>query len=176
MKKKAFRALAALVLLAAAIYGGVVFIHSLTHESTDDAFVAGTVIPVAPEVRGRVVGVFVDDNQTVSAGQALFGICPDDYQNALQEKDDAVARLKAEDRELRANVDQRRKSLEQARASFDAALAEESLAAKDLKRYRELQARDVVSQSQFDRVESQWKVGNARRQAAPPRWTRRERR
>ena len=39
MKKWAFRGLVAMVLLTGGIYGALVFVNSLTHESTDNRFV-----------------------------------------------------------------------------------------------------------------------------------------
>ena len=69
MKKWVVRILAFLVIAAGLAYGAVLFVHSLSHESTDNAYVAGMIVPVAPEVRGRVVNVYVADNQYVEAGQ-----------------------------------------------------------------------------------------------------------
>lgn len=166
MRKGAFRGLAVAILLAGGIYGGVMFINSRTHEGTDNAFVTGTVVRVSSEVKGRVIKVSIEDNELVAAGQTLVEICQDDYRNNLQEKEDEVLRVQAEDRELRATIEQRYKVLEQSRAGLMASLAEEDMALKELMRYRALQSKGVVSQSEFDRVESQWKVARAREQAA----------
>lgn len=166
MKKRVFRGIVAAVVLAGIVYSALIFIHSLNHESTDNAFVAGTIVPIAPEVRGRVVKVLVDDNAPVAAGQPLIEICRDDYVNILQEKVDAVSRAKAEEQELTASIDQMQKSLVQARAALNAARVEEELAKKELIRYRALQSREAVSQSQYDYIESNWKVACARSKAA----------
>ncbi|HPI92004.1 MAG TPA: HlyD family secretion protein [Deltaproteobacteria bacterium] len=166
MRKWLFRGLAAVILLAGGIYAGVKFIDSRTHEGTDNAFVTGTVVRVSSEVKGRVIKVSIEDNEFVAAGQAMIEICQDDYRNILQENEDEVLRTKAEDRELRATIEQRYKVLEQSRAGLAASLAEEDMALKELMRYKALQSKGVVSQSEFDRVESQWKVACARRQAA----------
>jgi membrane fusion protein (multidrug efflux system) len=166
MKKLAFRGLMAAIFLSGGIYGAVVFMNSLTHESTDDAFVSGTVVPIAAEVKGRVVKVYIQDNQCVTAGQQLFEISQDDYRNSFQERQDAVSILKEEERELRASIEQRRKLLDQVRANLNAVLEEERLASKEIKRYQALKAQEVVSQSQYDRVESQWRVASAHREAA----------
>ena len=166
MKKRAFRGIVVLLLLAGVIYSAKIFIHSRTHESTDNAFVTGTIVPIAPEVRGRVVKVHIEDNVPVEAGQPLVEICRDDYINVLKQKEDAICRAKAEEQELKAAIHQRRETLAQARASLDAALAQEQLSEKELNRYKALQSQDVISQSQYDHVESQWKVAYAGRQAA----------
>ena len=127
-----------MVLLTGGIYGAIILVNSLTHESTDNAFVAGTIVPIASEVRGRVIKVHIEDNAPVAAGQPLIEICRDDYVNALQEKMDAVSRAGAEEQELRASINQKRESLVQAKASLNAALAQEELSEKKLKRYQKI--------------------------------------
>jgi multidrug resistance efflux pump len=42
-----------------------------THESTDDAYVAGHVVPISPQVNGTVLVVHIADHQTVEADQVL---------------------------------------------------------------------------------------------------------
>src|SRR4051812_5300806 len=48
---------AALVAVAAIIYIATMFLHSLTHESTDDAFIDAHIVSVAPKIAGRVSAV-----------------------------------------------------------------------------------------------------------------------
>lgn len=86
MKKWGFRIFIVLLIAAAVAYGIVYFIHSLSHESTDDAYVAGTVVPIAAEVKGRVVNVYIDDNQYVDAGKPLLEIYQQDYRDLAKEK------------------------------------------------------------------------------------------
>ena len=73
-----------LIIVAGLAYGGNLFVHSLSHESTDNAYVSGMVVPVAPEVRGNVVNVYVTDNQNVEAGSRLVEISPIDYSDAVK--------------------------------------------------------------------------------------------
>ena len=69
----------------------------------------GVIVPVAPEVRGRVVNVYVTDNQHVEAGAALLDIFPQDYADAEKERSQAVSTLTAEQIELQASLTQREK-------------------------------------------------------------------
>ncbi len=85
-----------LLIAAAVTYGIVYFIHSLSHESTDDAYVAGTVVPIAAEVKGKVVNVYIDDNQYVDAGKPLLEIYQQDYLDLAKEKKDTISRLTSE--------------------------------------------------------------------------------
>ncbi len=107
------------------------FIRALSYESTDDAYIAGTIIPIASEVRGQVAKVHVHDNQPVTAVMPLLEIYQHDYLNLVQEKTGTLSRFKAEERELRASIEQKEKAYTQAKANLDAALAEESLAVRN---------------------------------------------
>ena len=166
MRVWVYRGSVIFILLAACIGTAAYFIHSLSYESTDDAYIAGTIIPIASEVRGQVTKVHVHDNQSVTAGMPLLEIYQSDYLNLVQERTGAVSRFKAEDLELRASIEQKEKAFTQAKANLDAALAEENLTAKERERYSRLIGQGAISQSRFDRVESQWQVANARTKAA----------
>lgn len=52
-------------------------------ESTDDAYVAGNVVPVMPQVAGNVVTLHADDTQLVQAGMLLVEMDPTDAKLAL---------------------------------------------------------------------------------------------
>ncbi len=52
-------------------------------ETTDDAYVAGNVVPVMPQVAGNVVTLHVDDTQLVQAGMPLVEMDPTDAKLAL---------------------------------------------------------------------------------------------
>ena len=53
-------------------------------ESTDDAYVAGNVVQVMPQVAGTVVAIKVDDTEFVHAGDELVKLDPTDARVALQ--------------------------------------------------------------------------------------------
>ncbi|MGD0822926.1 MAG: HlyD family secretion protein [Desulfomonilia bacterium] len=165
MNKWAFRLLVIGIVLAG-IYAVIYFVRSLSYESTDDAYVAGVIVPVSAEVRGKVVKVYIKDNQEITAGNPLLEIFRDDYTHGLTQSNETLSQVKAEDSELHASVEEKKKALVQAKANLDAARAEEDLADKDVKRYERLLKRKVVAQSQFDTVQSRWKVAQARREAA----------
>jgi membrane fusion protein (multidrug efflux system) len=163
--KWTFRLLVAGIILAG-ICAVIYFVRSLSYESTDNAYVSGVIVPVSAEAKGKVVKVYVTDNQDIAAGAPLVEIERNDYLHAMSEKDVVVAQLEAQDSELKASVEEGNKTLSQARANLDAAVAEETLADKDVKRYEYLFQKEVVSQSQYDNVQSRWKVAKARKEAA----------
>ena len=59
---------------------------AFTQETTDDAFLEGHVIGIAPKVPGQVAGVYVTHNQAVFKGSVLFEIDPRDLEVALEQK------------------------------------------------------------------------------------------
>jgi len=105
--------IAAVVLVVVIVVGGIVWLRSRGHESTDDAQVDGRIVPVAARVGGPVVTVGVDNNQAVGAGTVLVQIDPRDYQVA-------VDRAKAELADAEANATAARTSVPIARVEAGA--------------------------------------------------------
>src|SRR5580704_6638036 len=70
---------AAVVLAAVRFLGIDYLVMFMTHESTDDAFITGHIVSVAPRVGGQVVAVHVLDNQMVHSNDLLVEIDPADY-------------------------------------------------------------------------------------------------
>lgn len=94
-------------------------------ESTDDAYVAGNVVRIMPQVSGKVLEVLADDTDRVLAGQMLVRLDPHDAQLALDRAVVELAvvvrdicRLQAQWRESLAQVHMVRVSLEQARVNL----------------------------------------------------------
>ena len=70
-------------------FGLSYFIEAMTHETTDDAFIAGHVISIAPRVDGQVVAVHVLDNQMVHSNDLLVEIDPSTFATTLAQKNAA---------------------------------------------------------------------------------------
>jgi len=92
------------------LYGATVVFHSITHQSTDDAFVDTHVVSVAPKVAGRVSAVHVRDNQLVKKEQVLVELDPRDFQVGLEQAKANLAKDKATETTANAN-EQRARSL-----------------------------------------------------------------
>ena len=84
--KKFILILGALILVGI-VYGGYKFIHSLSHEETDDAQVEANMNPIIPHVSGYIQKVYVSDNQKVKKGDTLLIIDNRDYKVKLQQSD-----------------------------------------------------------------------------------------
>lgn len=70
------------------------YLHAVSHESTDDAFLDSSIVSISPRVSGHVAKVYVTDNQKVAAGDLLLEIDPRDFQARL---DAARASLQADE-------------------------------------------------------------------------------
>ena len=122
----------ATVALIAAILGGgsyglTRYIHGLSHEDTDNAFVEGTVVQVSPRIAGHVVKVAVRDNQHVETGDLLAEVDPRDYETRLAGAQAAVKAAEARFQSAEVDLTTVRKTavaaLDQERAATEAANA-----------------------------------------------------
>src|SRR5580692_11658956 len=73
------------VLTGAAIGGYRLWNYLESYESTDDAQVDGDIYAITSRIIGTVKAVYVEDNQTVKAGQLLVELDPADYGVSLEQ-------------------------------------------------------------------------------------------
>jgi membrane fusion protein (multidrug efflux system) len=165
VRKWAFRAAVAVALAATSVYLWPKIVYSFSHESTDDAYVQGTIIPVSPEVRGKVKAVLVEDNQPVRKGDPLLEIDGDEYARVVRAKQDALDRAIAAQKSLQAAMDEKSWELRQAEARLDGARADLDYATKEEARYKRLLKEESVSRSKYDRIGSERKVKEAEAEA-----------
>lgn len=143
----------AVVVVVAVTAGGRYAWRARLHESTDDAFVDGTIVRVAPQVPGRVAEVSVASNQRVEAGALLVSIDPADLHIELSRAQ--ASRAQAEGRlvQARAQVSVARAAFDQARAAEQVAAVEARNAAQDLRRYQQVST-GAVSRQALDNAET----------------------
>jgi membrane fusion protein (multidrug efflux system) len=79
------------LLLAGLWYAGLTyFLYAMTHESTDDAFIAGHLVAIAPQISGQVLAVHVLDNQMVHSNDLLVEIDPAPFATTMAQKNAAA--------------------------------------------------------------------------------------
>ncbi len=93
-RHKALRVLLIAVIVAI-VLAVIIWWRNRGYESTDDAYIEGRIVALAPKVSGRLVEVLVRDNQAVEAGQVLARIDPRDYQAKLDQAQASVAAARA---------------------------------------------------------------------------------
>ncbi|TGV09852.1 HlyD family secretion protein [Mesorhizobium sp. M8A.F.Ca.ET.173.01.1.1] len=108
--------------------GGYVWVTGGRYQETENANLQQAKVSIASDTAGRIVQVAISDNQTVKKGDLLFAIDPEPYRIALGQADAAVAAA-------RLNV-------EQLRAAYSQALAQEKSASSEV----------AYAQSQYDRA------------------------
>lgn len=130
----------------------VVIFSQRGKESTDDAFIEGHVMQIAPQVAGAISNVLVEDNQQVKAGDLLVELDPREnqavYNQAKANVDSAVAKLGQAEAQLAST----QAALQEAQSDIEEARATSDNAAKDLARGQELRERGVTSEQDLDRV------------------------
>ena len=77
--KRAARLAGIVLCVAGSAAAGLYYLHSRAYESTDNAFIEGSVIQVSPRVSGQVLRVSVEDNQHVNRGDPVAEIDARDF-------------------------------------------------------------------------------------------------
>lgn len=85
----------AFVSIMIVILTSIVSLHTIYFKSTDDAFVEGHIITIAPRVSGPVIKLNIDDNQEVKQGDLLLEIDPKDYEVKLQQTEAKLEEARA---------------------------------------------------------------------------------
>ena len=144
--------------LAVLLYFGLKSIADFfTHESTDDAFIAGHVVSIAPRIAGQVAAVHVLDNQLVRSNDLLIEIDPSDYAITVAQKQSAAVSQEANFRTviaavelMRAKVATAAASARKAKADADAAGATAKKTQADFDRAQNLVKEKTISSQEFD--------------------------
>jgi len=146
--RRAGLAILAATFVAAATMGVQWLRDGRFRESTDDAFVQGTMLLISPRVGGTVAEVPVDTNQRVHKGQLLARLDPADYEVRLHR---AQADLDAAHNRMRGAV----AGAQAADAERVAARVELKRAEGEARRVRGLFQRGAASKQQLDNLEAQ---------------------
>ncbi len=162
------------VALIIAVVLGLLYVASaLSHESTDDAFIDGDIVPISPKVAGHIVGLRVRDNQDVKQGDPLVEIDPRDYETRLAAARAALDGAIAQHKIAQINLEKSRSKLasleadvERAHAQAVAAEAQATRADADLKRAHELLQTGAIAPQDFDRAQATARSANADLEAA----------
>ncbi|MEB0139658.1 MULTISPECIES: efflux RND transporter periplasmic adaptor subunit [unclassified Undibacterium] len=95
------------------------------YEHTDDAYAAGNVVQITPQVAGTVLAIHADDTEMVQAGKPLIEFDKTDASVALDQAEAQLAQtvrevkvLFANNASLQANIDLRSSDVERAKADL----------------------------------------------------------
>ena len=169
--------LAAVVFVLLVIGVALLWTYLSSYESTDDAQVDGHINTISPRIPGTVVGVYVENDQFVKAGQVMVDLDPRDYKAALAQASgsyaQSLAQLNAENPNVpivqttnettistgEADVVVAEKAISAAQQEYEAKLADlrnaeaqNAKAQRDVVRFQPLAAKEEISRQQFDAV------------------------
>jgi membrane fusion protein (multidrug efflux system) len=152
---------AAVALAGLLFFGLDYFTDALTHESTDDAFITGHVVSIAPRISGQVANVHVLDNEMIHSNDLLVEIDSSDYATALAQKQ---AAQQAEESNYKAalagyelmkvKVTTAEADARSSKADTEAAAATAARAKADFDRAQELQKQETISAQEFDQAKA----------------------
>ncbi len=118
------------------ITGIIVSVNSIFYKSTDDAFIEGHIITVAPRVAGPVKKLLIEDNKEVKKGDLLLEIDEKDYEIKLKQS-------KAKAQEARA-------ALVHADNQVEKTFSELDFAQNEYSRYSKMYKKGISSTQDYD--------------------------
>ncbi|WP_085317659.1 HlyD family secretion protein [Derxia lacustris] len=161
---KALLAVAAVVVIGAAISGWRWYDNARWYVETDNAYVAGNVVQVTPQVGGTVLAIYADDTDVIAAGAPLIKLDPADAQVALDQAEAQLGQTVREVRTLFANDASYAAQVKLREADAQRVRADLAKAEDDLKRRAGLTASGAVSGEELEHARNA--VANARSQLA----------
>ncbi|RZJ65726.1 MAG: HlyD family secretion protein [Flavobacterium sp.] len=158
---KKFLVIFAVLILVGGSYGIYKYIHSLAHESTDDAQVEKNMNPIIPRVSGYITKVYVKDNDFVKKGDTLFTIDDKDYvvrvedaKAALAAAEGNLAVSKADIGTASAGVSVSEANVQSAGGNIESAKIRLGRAQADYDRYKNLYDKRSITKQQFEQAEA----------------------
>ncbi len=152
----------AAIVLGVLFYLGLDYLaDTFSHESTDDAFIAGHVVSIAPRVAGQVTAVLVRDNQMVRSNDLLLELDPADYAMTSSQKESAAEAQTANYQTvlaalelMQAKVATAKAVASESQADADAAEATSVRAKADFARAQDLRKQNTTSAQEFDSAQA----------------------
>jgi len=131
-------------------------IHSVYYKSTDDAFVEGHIVTVAPRVAGPVLDLKIDDNQPVKKGDLLLVIDPKDYEAKLKQS--------------KAKLEEARASLVTADNNVIKTFSELDFAISDHERYSKMFEKGIASKQDYEASQNKLTAAQSNSNAAKAKY------
>jgi membrane fusion protein YbhG len=169
------------IVLIVGVVAAAATVWWLTHRSPGDPDhlkLSGTIevtqVDLAFKIPGRLQARLVDEGDAVGAGQVVARLDPVDFelQVARAQSESAYARAvlaKLESGSRPEEKTEARAQLRQARAAAQAAESRLKLAAEDLRRGADLRSQEVISQQNFDTLQTACDTARNTRQEAAAR-------
>jgi membrane fusion protein (multidrug efflux system) len=144
------RIIMALVLGIAVYYGGKKIYYELHHESTDNAQIEATLVPILPRVSGYVKALYPQDYSTVKKDSLLVEIDDADLQLQLQELQADLAQAQTDIVNAQASIVNADASLAETKSNLEVAQTRKDKAHSDYERDQNLFRDGAITKKQLD--------------------------
>lgn len=160
-KRPVFIISAVIVLIVMVIGGIIVWLYVRHFLWTDDAYVDGHIVQIAPQVSAPVQALHFDDNWYVHKGDLLVELDPADYQVAMEQARAQLEASCARATQAETQIEAAKASVAEAAAQVESAQVSLDNAKRDARRYQEVDAA-ARSREQLDNVTTTAKNAEAR--------------
>lgn len=147
--------IASAVLIVGFVWGGWHWLHGRYHQYTDNAYVAGNLVQITPQIGGTVVAIGADDTDYVKAGQVLIKLDGADARVALDQAEAQLAQTVREVRILFANNSILRAQVQIREAEMSRMQTEATRAQQDVQRRAPLVASGAIGKEEFHHAQAQ---------------------
>ncbi|WP_370678905.1 efflux RND transporter periplasmic adaptor subunit [Comamonas sp. GB3 AK4-5] len=159
-RRKGLIIVAAAVAVAALGWGGWHWMVARNYQTTDNAYVAGNVVQITPQVGGTVIRIGADDTDYVKPGQLLVQLDAADALVALSQAEAQLAQTVRQVRTLYANNAPLVAQVAQRQADLLRLQADLARAKDDVERRRPLTATGAVGKEEFDHAQTVLKTAS----------------
>ena len=155
IRRRGLTLIASAVLIGGLAWGGWHWLHGRHHQNTDNAYVAGNVVQITPQMGGTVVAIGADDTDFVKAGQVLVKLDGADARVALDQAEAQLAQTVREVRTLFANNSTLKAQVQTREADLSRMQTDAARAQQDLQRRAPLVASGAIGKEEFQHAQAQ---------------------
>lgn len=165
-RRRGLTLIALTVALCGLAWGGWHWLQGRHQQNTDNAYVAGHVVQITPQVGGTVVAIQADDTDFVKAGQVLLKLDAADASVALEQAEAQLAQTVREVRTLFANNSTLQAQVQLREADLSRSQTELARAQDDAQRRAPLLASGAVGKEEWQHAQAQAQAAKSAVQAA----------
>lgn len=149
------------ILLAVALYFGIKKVaFSLTHETTDNAQIETSIVPVLTRISGYVKNISIKDYDSVSQNQLVAELDDAELQMQLEEQKADLQQSNADVSNAKAQLENAILSLKNNKGVIDLRSIRQKKVANDLQRDQNLFKEQAITKKQLDETEYQLAAAN----------------
>ncbi|MDD5151215.1 MAG: HlyD family secretion protein [Flavobacterium sp.] len=141
------------------VYGSFKYLHSLSHEGTDDAQIEKNMNPIIPKVSGYISKVYIKDNDFVKKGDTLFTIDKRDFQLKIEEANAALIAAEGSFEVAKADIGSAMASIsisdanvQSAGGNIESAKIRLNQITSDFNRYNNLYKNHSITKQQYEQA------------------------